>query len=159
MTNTKTTASAPLAAEPITVDGQTAYRVPLSGRDGAGKFALLDAQGVEALHQAGARALYLVSDGHKHQYAAFLRLPSHHATTAARAVISAPRGRRVVYRNGDRLDLRTANLMIEPRKGEEDPRPAGSKAHDINQAWQARRRQNGLEDGAWKRTVHSGGGR
>jgi len=157
MTDTNT---APvLTGELITIDGEAAYRIPLTGRDGAGSFALVDPEGLERLRQAGARFLYAVGDGHQNRYVAFLGLPSKQAQMAARAVLDAPKGRRVIYANGDRFDLRTANLLIQPRKGEGGQRLSGDKAHAINESWQSHRSLRRREEGAWKRPAQSVGDR
>lgn len=172
MTYAHTQFAAPLAAQPITVDDCACYRVPLSGRGGEGRFAIVDPKGLAALHAAGARALYLTGDGSESgfSYVAFLRVGTHHAAMASRAIINAPQGRRVVYINGDRHDLRTANLVIQPRRGEDPyelacqkadaidrtrqerrPLADGRKAHAINEGWQAHQSTVRREQGAWKR--------
>lgn len=139
MTDTDTARA--LTGDLTTIDGQPVYRVPLSGRDGAGLFALVDPEGLERLRQAGARFLYIVSDGHKHHYVTFLRLPSHSAQMASRAIIGAPSGRRVIYLSGDRLDLRTANLMVQPRKADEGTgEVTRAKARAVNNCWQTHQR-------------------
>lgn len=140
MTNTSTPVSRLLAAELTDIGGEPVFRVPLIGRGGTGKFALLDAEGLDALTWAGARALYLTGDGSGNAYVAFLRAPSHHAAMASRMIINAPQGRRVVYLNGDRMDLRTANLAVQPRKDENPFEMARRKATAIAQARQARAR-------------------
>ena len=134
----RTKFAAPMAAIPDIIDGEAVYKVPLTGRDGIGKFAILDPEGLETLRWAGARALYLTSDGADNSYVTFLRLPTYNTTTASRTVISAPRGRRVIYVNGNRLDLRTKNLVIEPRKDEDLHDLAAQRAAAIHDARQAR---------------------
>lgn len=139
MTYIRTKFAAPLDAEPVTIDGEAAYRVPLTGRDGVGKYALLDPEGLDTLRWAGARALYVVGDGAGNKYVAYLRTPTHQAAMASRTIISAPEGRRVVYVNGDRTDLRTANLVIQPRKDEDPFALACQKAAAISEARRRRR--------------------
>lgn len=108
----------PMNSELTTLDFELVYRVPLSGRaSGTGKAVLVDPQGMDRLLQLGARFLYIAEDSVGNGYVTFLQVPSHRTQMAARAIIDAPKGRRVVYRNGDRLDLRACNLTIQPRKG------------------------------------------
>lgn len=157
MTNINAKLPAPLSGEPIIIDGKGAYRIHLTGRDGAGKFALVDPEGLERLRQAGASQLYLVNNGHGDHYVTFLKLPTYNQSTAARVIIDAPSRRRVINVNGDRLDLRTANLMVQPRKEEPAPRLAQGKAYAINQGWQAHGKQRRREEGAWKQAAISSG--
>lgn len=146
------TEAAPLLSGELTaIDGETVHRIPLTGRDGTGSFALVDAAGLQRLRSAGARFLYLVSDGHGNRYAAFLQMPSRCVSVASRVIIDAPSRRRVIYVNGDHLDLRAANLMIQPRK--EERRPKGRKAAEVNDGWISHRALRRREAGTWKRTV------
>lgn len=156
MTKADTTTDHPLAGETTTVDGQTVHRIPLTGRDGAGRFALLDIEGLERLRQAGARCLYLVSC-HKHPYVTFLQVPTKDPAMASRVVIDAPAGRRVIYRNGDRLDLRASNLMLQPRKEEPTLRLVHGKGYAVDQAWKANRQMRRLEERAWKQAASPSG--
>jgi hypothetical protein len=102
--------------------GRTFFRIPLSGRDGEGRYALVDGDGARALRKAGARSLFLVTDNRGNSYVSFLRLPSRRPMTAARCVTGDPRGHRVEYVNGDRLDLRRENLHVRPYAGVGDCR-------------------------------------
>ena len=108
--------------------GNPYFRIPLSGRDGAGLHALVDLDGLKALQKAGARSLYLASDGQGRSFVTFLRLPSRRAMTAARAILGDPRGRRIEYRSGGRLDLRTSNLWARQYAGIGDCRATGATA-------------------------------
>lgn len=141
---------APLAAEPTTIDGQAVYRVPLSGGGAEGSFALVDPEGLERLREAGARFLYVVEDGNGNSYVVFLRTPSKSTFMASRVILNAPSGRRVAYRNGNRLDLRFSNLVLQLRKGEERQARDGEKSQEVNQGWQAHQRQRRLEEREWK---------
>ena len=110
---TKTTAE--LAAAP-TYDrfGIECLGVELSGSDAKGRFALVDADGLEKLRRAGARALYLLNDGQGREYVSFVAFRSRRGErrvmTAARAIMGDPEARRIEYVSGDRLDLRRRNL-------------------------------------------------
>lgn len=118
-----TTTTPPLTGEPAEDRfGHTYFRVPLSGRDGAGRFALIDGSGMRKLREAGARSLYLISDNQGRQYVGFLQLPSRRPTTAARAILGDPKGRRVEYLSGDRLDCRRSNLHVRQYAGVGDCR-------------------------------------
>lgn len=97
--------------------GVSCLAIPLSGSDGAGKFALVDDEGLQALRQAGARALYLVKDGRGLSYVTFLQPPSRRSQTAARAICGDPEARRIEYVTGDRLDLRKQNLRVRDYAG------------------------------------------
>jgi len=126
---TKTT-TAPLLTGERAEDnfGRTYFRIPLSGRDGAGRFALVDSDGARALRKAGARSLFLVHDGNGNSYVSFVRFPSRQPMTAARCVLGDPRGQRIGYANGDRLDLRTGNLIARSHAGVGDCRAAEAVA-------------------------------
>jgi hypothetical protein len=128
---TNTTTADPLPAEPVEINGQPAYRVALTGRDGTGEFAIFDGDGLAALRLKGARALYLIGDGKGNRYVAFLRKPSNHTASAARIIVNCPGDRRVVFLNGDRLDLRASNIGIGPRKGETPDEMTALKAECI----------------------------
>jgi len=107
--------------------GRTFFRIPLSGRDGAGRYALVDGDGARALRKAGAKSLFLVTDNQGRSYVSFVHLPSRRPMTAARAILGDPRGHRIGYLNGDRLDLRRENLEPRPYAGAGDCR-AGEAA-------------------------------
>jgi hypothetical protein len=104
--------------------GRTFFRIPLSGRDGAGRYALVDADGARALRKAGARSLFLVSDAQGRSYVSFVRFPSRQPMTAARCIMGDPRRHRIEYVNGDRLDLRKENLHVRPYAGVGERRAA-----------------------------------
>lgn len=118
---TKSTTAGLTAVQTFDPFGRPALGIALSGTDGQGRFALVDPAGLEALQRAGARALYLVGDGRGLEYVTYLRPPSRHsrarAQTAARAVCGDPKAHRIEYRNGDRLDLRSANLHVRDYAG------------------------------------------
>lgn len=124
---------APLTAEPFLSDGAPCFRVPLTGRDAVGRFALLDGDGLTRLRQAGARALYLVTDGDGRDYVTMIRPPRGRAVTAARIVLAAPDGQCVRYVSGDRLDLRLSNLRLKegfaPGEAHAAATEAARKAH------------------------------
>lgn len=121
-----TTTPAGLTAEPIAPDrvGRACFAIPLSGTDGAGRSALVDADGLTALREAGARALYLTGNGQGRAYVTFVQFPSKRAMTAARAIMGDPKARRIEYANGNRLDLRGQNLHARDYAGVGDSRPA-----------------------------------
>lgn len=102
-----------LDAEPTIKDGARCFRIPLTGRDGVGRFAVVDPVGLHRLRESGARALYLVSDGAGREYVTFVRRPRGRVVTAARMIADAPSGHCVKYLNGDRLDLRGSNLRTK----------------------------------------------
>jgi len=111
---TNNTPKAELNAEPVLKDGERCFRIPLTGRDGVGRFALVDPEGFARLQRVGARALYVVSDGGGREYATFIRPGvKGRVYTAARVIAQAPDGQCVRYANGDRLDLRGANLRCK----------------------------------------------
>lgn len=111
-------APAPLGAEPAIDNlGHPCVRVPLTGGDGGGRYALLDDSGLAKLKEAGAKALYLLSDGQGRSYVSFVRFPQKRAITAARAIMGDPEARRIEYVNGDRLDLRSRNLRVRDYAG------------------------------------------
>ncbi|HEX3888499.1 MAG TPA: hypothetical protein VHW05_13460 [Phenylobacterium sp.] len=122
---TTTTTAAPLIGEAADDHlGRRYFKIPLSGRDGAGLHALLDLTGLRKLREAGARSLYLASDGQGRSYVTFLRWPSHRAMTAARAILGDPRGARIEYVSDDRLDLRSQNLRVRRYDGVGEARAA-----------------------------------
>ena len=111
---TKNNTPAPLPFEPTVKDGESCFRIPLTGRDAVGRFVVVDLEGLERLQRAGARALYLVGNGAGLTYATFIRPGvKDRVYTAARVVAQAPDGQRVVYVSGDRLDLRASNLRFK----------------------------------------------
>jgi hypothetical protein len=114
MTTTTTNGRPALTGEAV-MDrpGAPHFRVPLSGRDGAGRFALIDEAGLRTLQQAGAKSLFLVSDAQGRFYVCFVPRGGS-PMTAARAIMGDPVGQRIEHISGDRLDLRRSNLM--PRK-------------------------------------------
>jgi hypothetical protein len=115
MTPTTTTKGPPALTGEAAADAFGAYfKVPLSGRDGEGRFALLDLDGLKALQRAGARSLFLVSDTRGNTYVSFVQFPSRRPMTAARMILGDPRGQRVEYADGNRLNLRGLNLL--PRR-------------------------------------------
>ncbi len=125
VTTTKRANAPTLTGEPFEdTHGTRCFRVPLSGRDGAGLHALVDLEGIQALQKAGAKSLYLASDGQGRSFVTFLCVPTHKAMTAARAILGDPRGRRIEYRSGNRLDLRAANLWARPYANVGDCRAA-----------------------------------
>lgn len=101
-----------LQADHCMIDGEPCYRVPLSGRDGEGRHAILDEVGLGRLRDAGARALYLVTDGGGRVYVTLIVPPRGRAKTAARVVAAAPDRRCVTYVGHNRLDLRLSNLQL-----------------------------------------------
>lgn len=127
MTTETPTRAPALTGEPAEDhNGNRYFRIPLSGRDGAGLHALVDLAGLKALQKAGAKSLYLASDGQGRSFVTFLSLPSRRAMTAARAILGDPRGRRVEHRSGDRLDLRAAKLWARPYANVGDCRATGA---------------------------------
>lgn len=97
--------------------GRTYFRVPLSGRDGLGRYAVIDGIGMRRLREAGARSLFLVTNKQGQSYASFVRFPSRQPMTAARCIMGDPKGHRIEYVSGDRLDLRRANLVTRRYAG------------------------------------------
>jgi len=101
--------------------GRYFYRIPLTGRDGAGRFALLDDAGKKRLHDHGATALYLVNDGQGREYVTFCANAEgsrwKKAMLAARVILGNPQGARIQYVSGDRLDLRQSNLHVRRYEG------------------------------------------
>jgi hypothetical protein len=111
--------------------GRDCWRAALTGQDGQGLFALLDDAGLAALHDAGVRRLYLVSDHRGGSYVYAVPFPSHRATGAARIITRNPRGQRVEFISGDRLDLRGSNLRVRQYEGIGEPghrQPRAKKA-------------------------------
>jgi hypothetical protein len=97
--------------------GRPCLRLPLSGRDGAGRYALIDEAGLEALQKAGARSLYVVGDASGRPYPCFMPRPYGSPMTAARCILGDPHGQRIEYVSGDRLDLRRSNLLARTYAG------------------------------------------
>ncbi len=120
-----TTTTHPLTGEPGRDHlGRAFFRIPLSGRDGSGRYALVDGDGARALRKAGARSLFLVCDAQGRSYVSFVRFSSRQPMTAARCVMGDPRRHRIEYVNGDRMDLRQENLRVRPYAGVGDCRAA-----------------------------------
>lgn len=92
--------------------GVACLGVPLAGALGAGKLALIDADGLRKLEAAGASALSLTGDGQGREYVVFRRAEDRRLTPAARIIAGAPVGFRVEHLSGDRLDLRRQNLRV-----------------------------------------------
>lgn len=97
-----------------TVDpyGISCLGVPLSGARGAGKLALVDAEGLRKLEAAGAQALSLTGDGQGREYVVFRHKAGRRLTPAARIIAGAPVGFRVEHLGRDRLDLRGHRLRL-----------------------------------------------
>lgn len=121
MTDTTMTKAAELTAEPtFDSQGRPALAVALSGSTGQGHVALVDEEGLERLREAGARRLYLVDDGTGRAYVTFVSFRERtkfRAMSAARCIAGNPRGRRVEFLSGDRLDLRRTNLWARNYSG------------------------------------------
>lgn len=149
MTDTKAHA---LTGDLTTIAGEDAYLIPLSGQAGTGKNAIVDPEGLQRLRAAGARFLYTIGNGANQHYVAFLKTPTKKVQIAARVILDAPTGRRVIYRNGNSFDLRSANLRIQPQAGETWS-PSGETRDQINFAWQAHRSWRAREDRLWKRNT------
>ena len=107
----------------LVMDGVQAVSVGLSGKHGTGRFMLLDASMWEEISAAfgkrwiverpnGGWLSYVVS-GRQRPREAVEQNAKQRVLSLARYVASAQRRQRVVYRNGDRLDLRRANLALE----------------------------------------------
>ena len=107
----------------LVIDGLPAACVGLSGKHGTGRFMLLDASMWEEISAAfGKRWIVERPNGGWLSYVVSGRLKPREATqqnaavrvlSLARYVAGAQPRQRVVYRNGDRLDLRRANLALE----------------------------------------------
>ena len=149
MTDTNTKDHA-LTGDPTTIAGEDAYLIPLSGQAGTGNNAIVDPEGLQRLREAGARFLYTIGNGANQHYVAFLKIPTKKVQIAARVILDAPKGRRVIYRNGNSFDLRSANLRIQPQAGEKFS-PTGETRDQINAAWQAHRAWRAREERFWKR--------
>lgn len=104
--------------------GHTYFRVPLSGRDGLGRYTVVDGIGMRRLREAGARSLFLTHDRRGNTYVSFVRFPSRQPMTAARCIMGDPKGHRIEYVSGDRLDLRRANLVTRRYAGVGESRAA-----------------------------------
>lgn len=108
--------------------GDPCLGVPLAGRRGAGKLALLDPYGLDRLQAAGARALRITGDGSGRDYVVFHRAADRRLVAAARIITGAPIGCRVEHLNGDRLDLRLKSLLVRKYARAGAGRPGRSAA-------------------------------
>ena len=107
----------------LLMDGIPAVTVGLSGKHGTGRFMLLDAFMWEEVSTAfgdrwiverpnGGWLCYVVS-GRRKPSTIVRQNASERVLSLARYIAGAQPRQRVVWRNGDRLDLRRANLALE----------------------------------------------
>lgn len=125
MTHTK--APSGLTWETVEDPSGSFARIPLSGKDGAGRYVLLEESGARNLSDRGVRSLFLIGNGQGLSYPAFISR-ERRQMTVARALVGDPRNRRVEYVNGDRLDLRRRNLRVRHYDGVGECRAAGATA-------------------------------
>ncbi|MFI4965379.1 MAG: hypothetical protein ACHP9T_08445 [Caulobacterales bacterium] len=130
MTNTITRSGRPTLTGELTEDrqGRPCFRIALSGKDGAGRHALVDAAGLEALQRAGARTLYVIGDASGRPYVCFRPHPIGSPMTAARAIMGDPEGKRIEHLGGDRFDLRSSSLFARAYAGVGDGRLAARRS-------------------------------
>lgn len=116
----------------VTVDGERALAVALSGRFGQGREALISPDDWERISAAAGTAWSVnragggqeyVASGAREAYAASQdrsQRGSEPKTILARLVVEGDtpidRSHSVAYRNGDRLDVRRSNLEVIPRR-------------------------------------------
>lgn len=101
-------------SEPPTEDAAPVVLIPLRGKHGEGRAAVLDADDHARLCAASAGPLSVLSDGKGNTYVVSPRGIGrpHRNELVARWIVGARRGEVVTYHDGNSLNLRRRNLLV-----------------------------------------------